>query len=239
MKYLKSFFIFFFLGLWFQFGYSQTSRYVQLASFKFETPYFDRVEILKDSHLGPGDFHKVNIFNHDKLVFSLDEVLDSAGQASPELKNLSKTDLFFLFKSDENYIFMFVGYPFASDPEKMILIRAGKQGLIKFFEDEFAVSDISRANANTLLLNGRAKISQGLVPNRNNFVISTYAPHWIYQLNNRLTLDSVRSVKWNKENYVFRGFSADYDIWIASPRWNAPKGTKAYVFKEKGAEPPK
>jgi hypothetical protein len=153
------------------------SQYIQLASVKFETPNFDRVEILKESSPGPGDFHKVNIFNHDKLVFSFDEVLDSASHSSKELKNLSKSDLFILVKLDEDYIFMFFGYPFASDPGKMVLIRAAKQGLTKFFDDEFEVSDISRLNDRTLIINGQPKISQGLTTIESiQADIFTYAP---------------------------------------------------------------
>ena len=201
MKYLKIFWLFFSLIFCHQFGYSQATAYIQIASITFETPYFDRVEILKDSFPGPGDFHKVNIYNRYKLVFSFDEILDSIAHESAELRNLSKSDLFFLIKLDNDYVFMFFGYPFASSPRKMILIRADKRGLTKFFDDEFELSEVSWLNDHTMLINGRPVIPQGLGPaGKNSFVIGTYAPSLVYQLNDNLILDSVRTIKRNKEN---------------------------------------
>jgi len=135
---------------------------------------------------------------------------------------------------------MFFGYPFASSPGKMILIRADKRGLTKFFDDEFELSEVSWLNDHTMLINGRPVIPQGLGPaGKNSFVIGTYAPSLVYQLNDNLILDSVRTIKRNKENYIFKGFSADQDIWIAQPTENSSKGSMAFVFKEKGAQPPK
>ncbi len=239
MKYLKSFILFFFI-IWLNAAYPQGSRYVQLASIKFDTPYFDKVEILRDSFPGPGDFHKVNIFNNDKLIFSLDEVLDSAGYAPVELKNLSKSNFFFLFKSDTNYVFMFFGYTYASQPGKMVLVKAARKGFTKIFDHEFGMNEIHRDNNNTLSIIGYPIGSAALLPADNNhFVIVSYAPSLVYQLKDTLKLDSARTIKWNKINYIFRGFSADNDIWVARPLWSAPKRSKHYVFKEKGALPPK
>jgi len=203
--------------------------------------FFDRISLSKDSSLIAGSFDSVTFFKNKKVIFSIKnrDGYDSLPDMSKGIKNLSSSPFVLIASKDNTDLIGFFGFQYGCCPRQLTLLTVDNRGFSKIFDDEFDVKSLEIIEKDIFLF-GRKSFGQCLTtidPLEVN--LCAYSPLLIYKIEKQVQLDSARTQAWNESNYVFRGFDYNQDIWVANPSWKSKRKIRPYVFKEKGAEPPK
>lgn len=216
-------------------------KFKMIEDLKSGSTFFDRIVLSKDSNLIAGSFDSVTFFKNKKAIFSLKNTdgYDSAADVFKGIKNISSSQFVSIANKDNTYLISLFGFQYGCCPRRLSLVTIDDSGFNKIFDEDFDVTSIEKIEKDFFLF-GRKSFGQCLTTIDSLEVnICGHSPLLIYKIGKLVELDTIKTKEWNESNYVFRGFVADYDIWIASPSWKSKRKTTPYVFKEKGAHPPK